>query len=90
MNSAKAYSLFMHGLDPQLCQLAGTLVTSGDLDEVIEVVKKATIYGEDKKTSSQSKGENKQKGRQGNGKGAREGKDRGDPIRAMDQRDKSK
>ena len=44
--------MFMHGLDPQLRQLAGTLVTSGDLDEVIEVVKKATVYGEDKKTSS--------------------------------------
>ena len=63
MNSVEAYSLFMHGLDPQLCQLAGTLATSGDLDEVIEVVKKATVYGEDKKTSSQSKGENKQKER---------------------------
>ena len=74
MNSAEAYSLFMHGLDLQLRQLAGTLVTSGDLDEVIEVVKKVTVYGEDKKTSSQSKGENKQKGRQGNGKGAKGGK----------------
>ena len=74
MNSAEAYSLFMHGLDKQLRQLASTLVTSGDLDEVIEVVKKATVYGEDKKTSSQSKGENKQKGRQGNGKGAKGGK----------------
>ena len=55
-------------------QLAGALVTFGDLDEVIEVVKKATVYGEDNKTSSQSKGENKQKGRQGNGKGVIGGK----------------
>ena len=51
MNSVEAYSLFKHGLDPQLHQLVGTLVTSGDLDGVIEVVKKATIYGKDKKTS---------------------------------------
>ena len=90
MNSVEAYSLFMHGLDLQMCPLAGTLVTFGDLDEVIGVVKKAIVYGEDKKASSQSKSENKQKGRQGNGKGPREGKDHGAPIRAMDQRDRSK
>ena len=59
MNSAETYNLFMHGLDPQLHQLARTLVTFGDLDEVIEVVKKITVYKEDKKTNSQSKGENK-------------------------------
>ena len=40
MNSAEAYSLFMHGLNPQLRQLAGTMVTSGNLEEVIEIVKK--------------------------------------------------
>ena len=62
MNSAEAYSLFMHSLDPQLRQLAGTLVTSGDLDEIIEIVKKAAVYREDQKTNSQSKGENKRKG----------------------------
>ena len=49
------------------------MVTSGDLNEVIEVLKKVTIYGEDKKTSFQSKGENKQKGRQGNGEGTKGG-----------------
>ena len=38
----------MHGLNPQLCQLAGTMVTSGNLEEVIEIVKKAIVYGEEK------------------------------------------
>ena len=45
MNLAKAYSLFMHGLNPQLRQLAGTMVISGDLEEVIEIVKKVMVYG---------------------------------------------
>ena len=71
MNSAQAYSIFMHGLAPQLYQRPGTLVISRDLDEVVEVVEKATVYGEDKKMNSQSKGENKQKGQQGNRKGAK-------------------
>ena len=35
------------------CQLAGTMVTSGNLEEVIEIVKKATVYGEEKGGSSQ-------------------------------------
>ena len=55
MNSAEAYSLFMHGLNPQLRQLARTMVTSGNLEEVIQLVKKATVYGEDKGGFSQTK-----------------------------------
>ena len=61
MNSAEAYSLFIHGLNPQLPQLAGTMVTSGNLEEVIEIVEKATVYGEEKGGSSQIKTGNKQK-----------------------------
>ena len=61
MSLAEAYNLFMHGLNPQLRQLAGTMVVSGNLEEVIEIVKKATLYGEDKGGSSQVKTENKQK-----------------------------
>ena len=72
MNLAEAYSLFMHGLNPQLRQLAGTMVTSGNLKEVIELVKKATVYGEDKDGSSQLKSENKQK-RQNGGKSGGKG-----------------
>ena len=72
MNSAEAYSLFMHGLNPQLRQLAGTMVTSGNLEEVIEIVKKAMVYGEEKGGSSQGKIENKQK-RQNGGKGGGKG-----------------
>ena len=67
MNSAEAYSLFMHGLNPQLRQLAGTMVTSGNLEEVIEIVKKVMVYGKEKGGSSQVKTENKQK-RQNGGK----------------------
>ena len=40
--------MFMHGLNPQLRQLAGTMVVSGNLEEVIEIVKKAIVYGEEK------------------------------------------
>ena len=72
MSLAEAYSLFIHGLNPQLRQLAGTMVTSGNLDEVIEIVKKAMVYGEDKGESSQQKPENKQK-RQSGGKGGGKG-----------------
>ena len=61
----------MHGLNPQLCQLARTMVTSGNLEEIIELVKKATVYGEDKGGSFQPKTESKQKQRSGekSGKG---------------------
>ena len=45
MNSAEAYNLFMHGLNPQLHQIVGTMVTSGNLEEVIAIVKKAMVYG---------------------------------------------
>ena len=74
MNLAEAYSLFMHGLNPQLCQLAGTMVTSSNLEEVIEIMKKATVYGTEKGGSSQGKTENKQKwqnGGKGGGKGSK-------------------
>ena len=78
MNSADAYSLFMHGLNPQLRQLARTMVTSGNLEEVIELVKKATIYGKDKGGSSQVKTENKQK-REGGEKGGKGSKGKWGP-----------
>ena len=55
MSLAEDYNLFMHGLNPQLCQLAGTMVILGDLEEVIEIIKKATVKGEDKDGSSQTK-----------------------------------
>ena len=48
MNSSEAYNLFMDRLNPQLHQLARTMVTSRNLEEVIEIVKKATVYGEKK------------------------------------------
>ena len=48
MNLAEAYNLFMYRLNPQLRQLAGTMVTSSNLEEAIEIMKKATVYGEDK------------------------------------------
>ena len=48
MNLAEAYSLFMHGLNPQLCLLASILVHSGDLDEVVEEVEKVMVYSENK------------------------------------------
>ena len=40
--------MFMRGLNFQLRQLAGTMVTSGNLQEVIELVKKVAVYGKDK------------------------------------------
>lgn len=61
MNSAKAYSLFIHGLNLQLCQLAGTLVSLGDLKDVIEVVKKAIVFGEEKGGTGQKSEQSKQK-----------------------------
>ena len=48
MNLVDAYSLFMYGLNSQLHQLAGTMVTSGNLEEVIDIMKKAMVYGEGK------------------------------------------
>ena len=47
------------------------MVILGDLEEVIEVMKKVTVYGKERSNSSQVKSENKQKrqsGRKG-GKG---------------------
>ena len=38
----------IHGLNTQLHQLATTLVSSRGLEEVIKVVEKGTIYGENK------------------------------------------
>ena len=72
MNLAEAYSLSLHGLNPQLHQIAGTMVTSRSLEEVIELVKKATMYGEEKSGSPQAKTENKQK-RQSGGKSGGKG-----------------
>ena len=73
MNSAEVYNFFIHGLNPQLCQLVGTMVTSGNVEEVIELVKKATMYGKDKGRTSQQKTENKQKqqGVEKGGKGSK-------------------
>ena len=71
MNSAEAYSLFMHGLNPQLRQLAGAMVASGNLEEVIEIVKKAIVYGEEKGGSPQIKTENKQKRQSGSKSGGK-------------------
>ena len=59
MNSAEAYSLFMHGLNAQLHQLSRTMDTSGNLEEIIEIVKKVMVYGKDKGGSSQVKTEDK-------------------------------
>ena len=53
-------------------QLVGTMLTSGNWEEVIELVKKAIVYGEDKGEFSQAKTENKQK-RQNGGKGGKGG-----------------
>ena len=62
--------MFMHGLNPQLHQLVETMVISGDLEEVIEIMKKAIVYSEDKGGSSQTKTENTPK-RQNGGKGGK-------------------
>ena len=53
----------MHALNLQLRQLAGTMVTSGNLKEVIEIVKKVTVYSTDKGGSSQGKLKTNKKGR---------------------------
>ena len=50
----------MHGLNPQLHQLVGTMVTLGNLEEVVELVKKATVYRKDKGGFSQTINESKQ------------------------------
>ena len=55
MKLAETCSLFMHALNLQLHQVVGTMVISWDLEEVIEIVKKATVYGEDKGSTSQVK-----------------------------------
>ena len=46
------------------------MVTSGNLEEVVELVKKAMVYGEDKGGSSQIKAKIKQK-QQGGEKGGK-------------------
>ena len=78
MNSVEASSLFMHGLNPQLRQLAGTMVTSRNLEGIIELVKKVTVYGKDEGGSSQTKTKNKQK-RQGGEKGGKGSKGKWGP-----------
>ena len=57
----RGLQLVHDGLNPQLRQLVGTIVTSGNLEEIIELVKKAMVYGEDKGGSSEAKTKNKQK-----------------------------
>ena len=71
-------------------RVVGILVSSRYLDEVIKVVKKATVYKEDKGSSSKSKTETTEKGDGEMVKGPREVKGCGDPTRAMDLRDRSK
>ena len=71
MNLAEPYSLFMHGLNPQLHQLARTMVVSGNLEEVIEIVKKVTMYGEETSGLPQGKTENKQKWQSGSKSGGK-------------------
>ena len=57
------------------------MVALGNLEEVIEIVKKATVYGKEKGGSPQIKTENKQK-RQSGGKGGSKGnKGNGGPSR---------
>ena len=51
MNSVEAYNLFMHGLNVYLNQLGGTLGPFWGQEQVIELVNKVTIYGEDKRGS---------------------------------------
>ena len=48
------------------------MITSGNLEKVIEIVKKATVYGEEKGGSPQIKTENKKK-RQSGGKSGGKG-----------------
>ena len=50
------------------------MVTSGNLEEAIKIVKKATMYGEEKGGSSQGKTENKQKRQIGGKDGGKENK----------------
>ena len=63
------------------------MVTSGNLEEVIELVKKVMVYGEDKGGSSQTKTENKQKKTEwrNGGKGVR-----ANGALVVDQRERSK
>ena len=88
MNSVKAYSLFTHGLNLQLHQLAGTMVTSENKEEVDEIMKKAMVYGKGKGGSSQGKTENKQKWQKGGKHGGKGSK--GNWPLVVDQRQKSK
>ena len=88
MNSAEAYNLFMHGLNPQLRQLPGTMVTLGNLEEVIKTMKKATMYDEEKGGSPQIKTENKQKRQSGGKSGGKEARAIGALV--VDQRERSK
>ena len=88
MNSAEACNLFMHGLNPQLHQLVGTIVTLGNLEEVIEIMKKAMVYGKDKGRSPQVKTEKKQKRQSGDKSGGKGSN--GNWGLVVDQRERSK
>ena len=80
--------MFMHGLNPQLRQLAGTMVVSGNLEEVIEIVKKATVYGEEKSGSLKQKLKTNKNSRVGEKVTAREARAIGALV--VDQRERSK
>ena len=54
------------------------MAISRDFEEVIEIVKKAMVYGEDKSSFPQGKNANKQK-RQSRGKGGKGNKGNWDP-----------
>lgn len=61
MNASEAFSLFMRGLQPQMKQFVGSLVTTDDLDAAIELVKKASKYSTgdtSKKDVDATKGKN--------------------------------
>ena len=63
--------MFMYGLNPQLYQLARTMVVSGNLEEVIKIVKKATVYGEKKVDHLKQKLKTNKNGRVGGKSGGK-------------------
>ena len=63
----------MHGLNPQLRQLAETLIDSNKIDQVIEAVKWAMVYGDDKNGASSRKHKNQNKKERRSGKGTPKG-----------------
>ena len=80
--------MFMHGLNPQLRQLAGMIFASGNLEKVIEIVKKAIVYGEDKLDLLKKKLKTSKKGRVEEKVAAREVRAIG--VLVVDQKERSK